>query len=333
MRALVLEATGQPPTPREHAAPQVAEGEALVRLTASALNHRDVWIWQGQYPGIRHPIILGSDGVGIVESGPEALQGTRVLLNPGIGWGPDEATQSPEYEILGLPRNGTFAEYIAVPVENLHPAPSHLSDSEAAALPLGALTAWRALMTRARLQPGERVLISGVGGGVALFAMQFAIAAGAEVWVTSSSESKIARALELGASGGHLYTAPEWHRAVKGLFDVIIDSAGGDGFGSLLRLLAPAGRLAFYGGTRGKWPSILPQHLFYKQVSILASTMGSPRDFSTMLEFVNRHSIHPVVDRVFSLSEGGAAFEHLQRGVQFGKVVLDHTAPPRTGAP
>jgi len=333
MHALVLEAIGEPPIHREHAPPAPQDGEAIVHLSAAALNHRDVWIWKGQYPGIQVPVILGSDGVGVVESGSPEWAGTRVLLNPALGWGSEPTRQSPDFEILGLPRNGTFADRVSIPAENLHAAPAHLSDAEAAALPLAGLTAWRALMTRAQLRSGERVLVSGVGGGVALLALQFAVAAGAEVHVTSSSESKIARAIQLGATGGFLYTTPDWHRQATALFDVIIDSAGGDGFGSLVRLLAPGGRLAFYGGTRGKWPAILPQHLFYKQASILASTMGSPADFEAMLAFVNANVIHPVVDRVFSLSEGADAFEHLHRGAQFGKVVLSHAPATPEGAP
>ena len=188
------------------------------------------------------------------------------------------------------------------------------------------MTAWRALMTRSQLRSEEAVLVSGIGGGGALFAMQFALASGAEVFVTSSSPEKITRAKEMGAKDGILYTETDWRKSAQALrpsgFDVIIDGAGGDGFADLARLLGPGGRLAFYGGTCGKWPPILPQHLFYKQVSILATTMGSPGDFEGMVDFVDEHNIEPVVDRTFSLSDGAAAFAHLDSGAQFGKVVL-----------
>jgi len=332
MKALVLNEINQPLEYTEHDTPSPAPGEALVRIHAAALNHRDIWIQHGQYPGITTPIILGSDGCGVVESvedGDNDWVGKEVILNPSLDWGDNPRFQNDSYSILGLPRNGTFAQWVTIPQANLALKPSHLSSTQAAALPLAGLTAWRALMSRAALQPGERVLISGVGGGVALFAMQFALAHQAEVWVTSSDPEKIARAVQMGAKGGFLYSDPQWHKeAAKtaGLFDVIIDSAGGEGFGSLIRLFAPGGRLSFYGGTRGKWPAILPQHLFYKQVSIHASTMGSPQDFAAMVQFVEEHQLTPIVDGVFPLEDGASAFAHLDSGKQFGKVVLSMTS-------
>ncbi len=329
MKALVLQEAGQPPVFGDHANPSPQSGEALVRLDAAALNHRDLWIMHGQYPGIVLPIILGSDGTGTVESvvdDGESWVDQSVIINPSIGWGDNPKTQGSDFTILGLPRPGTFAEYISVPVENLAPRPSHLTASQAAALPLAGLTAWRALVTRGQAQPGEKVLISGVGGGVALFAAQFALALGCEVYVTSSSDSKLQQAIALGASGGVNYCNDDFLSAAQALapdgYDVVIDSAGGDGFGNLVRLLAPAGRLAFYGGTRGKWPALLPQHMFYKQVSILATTMGSPQDFAAMIGFVNTTKLIPVVDRVFPAKDGALAFSHLDSGDQFGKVVI-----------
>ena len=326
MRALVLEATDQPPVIREVPDPQPGEGEAVVRLTAAALNHRDLWIMQGKYPGIHHPIILGSDGCGIVERGPEAWLGQSVVLCPSLDWGPNPRFQQLSYQILGLPRDGTFAEQVIIPVENLVKRPKHLSPTVAAALPLAHLTAWRALMSRAGLKTGERVLISGVGGGVALAALQLAVASGARVFVTSSDPQKIERAIAMGAEGGALYTDPDWvaqlQQACAGGFDVVIDSAGGEGFGGLLKMLAMGGRLAFYGGTRGRWPEILPQHLFYKQASIFGSTMGSPIEFAEMVEFIEIYQIEPVIDHTTSLDAGAAAFAYLATGAQFGKVVL-----------
>ncbi len=329
MRALVLEEIDAPLTCRDAEKPTPAEGEALVRIAAAALNHRDVYISHGQYPGIETPIILGSDGCGSVEavSGDGAdWVGKEVIINPSLGWGDDPRVQRDDFSILGLPRPGTFAQYVTVPIENLAAKPPHLSPELAAALPLAGVTAWRALMTRGAMQAGDRVLISGVGGGVALFALQFAVAGGAEVYVTSGSEAKIARAVELGAKGGALYSEPGWRKKLSAYvpqgFDVIVDGAGGEGFGELARLLGAAGRLAFYGGTRGKWPTILPQHLFFRQVAILASTMGSPEDFASMVAFVTEHELVPVVDRSFPLNDGAEAFTHLESGSQFGKVVL-----------
>lgn len=329
MRALILPEKDAPPRLEERPDPTPRAGEARVRLKAAALNHRDVYIRRGQYPGIRWPVIAGSDGCGVVDAvGDDADAGwigQRVVIDPSLNWGDDPRVQGPEYSILGMPRDGTFAEAITVPVGNLHPVPGHLTDHQAAALPLAGLTAYRAVMTRARLRPDEKVLVTGVGGGVAIAALQIARAAGAEVWVTSSRKAKLEAAERLGARGGFFYTDAGWRKqaaAEAGAFDVIIDGAGGAGFGDLVRLLAPAGRLAFYGGTAGKWPAILPQHLFFKQVELLASTMGSHAEFGALCPFAETHGIVPVVDRVFDLDDGAAAFERLEAGEQFGKVVL-----------
>jgi len=329
MKALVLESHDTDPVIREVPVPKLGPGEALVRVQAAALNRRDAWIRRGKYPGIVHPIILGSDGYGIVEAvadeGAEWV-GQAVVLCPSINWGERAAYQSDDYEILGLPRNGTFAEYVAVPLPLLYPAPPHLSPTEAAALPLAGLTAWRALMTRGALQSGERVFVSGVGGGVATAAAKLALAADAELVVSSSRAHKIDTAISWGAKGGVDYTREGWRKEAQRLsgggYDVIIDSAGGDDFGHLARLLAPGGRLVFFGGTRGAWPSILPQHLFFRQISILGSTMGSPHEFSELLSFTSKHSVRPQVDQVFNLAEGAAAFTRLEAGEHFGKIVL-----------
>lgn len=332
MRAVQLTAVNQVEV-REVPDPVPAAGEVVVKIAAAALNHRDVWIKLGQYAGLKFPSIPGSDGVGEVVAAGEgtdpatvsAWLGRRVIVNPSFGWGASEAAQGDEFSILGLPRDGTLAEKIAVPVGQLAEAPAHLSDEEAAALPLAGLTAWRALMVRAGLRAGERVLISGVGGGAALFALQFAVAAGAEAWVTSSSADKIARAVTLGARGGFDYSRPGWAegaRAEAGLFDVIVDSAGGAGFESLVDLAAPGARIAFFGATRGN-PAVLPMRkLFWRQISLLGTTMGSPSDWRAMLEAVARHRIRPAVSGVFAFDEAPQAFALMERGGQFGKIVL-----------
>jgi len=327
MKALVLTEMNVAPTLQDVDRPVIGPGEALVKLRSAALNHRDVWIKRGQYPGLKYPIILGSDGCGtVVDIDPAHSQWLkeRVVLYPGFDWGSEERFQSADYRILGLPDSGTFAEYIAVPAANLRRAPTHLSDAQAAAVPLAGLTAWRALVTRARVRSGDRVLVTGIGGGVAQFAALFAAHMGADVVVTSSDPSKIERFEQ--RVGGVLYTEEDWaqqtSKLAPGGYDVIVDSAGGANFGALVRMLAPGGRIVFYGGTQGKWPPILPQHLFFKQVDILASTMGSPRDFDEMLIFLEQRKVHPPVDGVFPLAEGAAAFDHLEGGLQFGKVVL-----------
>ncbi len=320
MRALVLNNINQPLDYQEFAISNSDKINVLVTLKNAALNHRDLWITKGQYAGIKFPSILGSDGAGICD-------GAEVLINPSLGWGRSERTQGPDYRILGLPDNGTFAEAVVVPRTNVHPKPAHLTFAQAAALPLAGLTAWRCLHSRCKARKGERVLISGIGGGVALFALQFAVALGAEVWVTSGSDEKIAKAVAMGAKGGVNYRQEGWHKKIQsdagGGFDVVIDSAAGDQFGLLVGLCNQGGRLGIYGGTMGKINGLSPQIIFWKQMSILGCTMGSNRDFAQMLDFVQNHKIVPVVDRIFSLKDGNAALSYMENAAQFGKIVLE----------
>jgi NADPH:quinone reductase-like Zn-dependent oxidoreductase len=308
--------------------PTPAGGEVVVRIRAAALNHRDVWIKSGQYAGLKWPCIPGSDGVGeVVAIGAGAdpeWEGREVIINPSFEWGGNVRAQSAGFSILGLPRDGTLAEKMAVPSTQLADKPAHLSIEEAAALPLAGLTAYRALFARAALRAGERVLISGIGGGVALFALQFALAAKADVWVTSSSEDKIARAVKLGAKAGFNYRDPKWAAdAVKanGQFDVVVDSAGGEGFTQLIDVTVSGGRMVFYGATRGDAP--LPMRkVFWRQISLLGTTMGSPEDWKAMVAFVNEHKVRPIVSEVFPMEKAGDAFALMERGEQFGKIVV-----------
>lgn len=308
--------------------PAPGPGEVTIALRAAALNHRDVWIKGGQYAGLKWPCIPGSDGAGTVTAcGPgvdPAWQGRDVIVNPSFQWGDHEAAQGAQFQILGLPRDGTLAEKLVVPVVQVSPKPPHLSWEDAAALPLAGLTAYRAIHTRARVRPGERVLISGVGGGVALFALQFAVDAQAGVWVTSSSSEKIARAREFGAQGGFNYNDPTWPAAAlqsPGQFDVIVDSAGGEGFEKLIDATAAGGRIVFYGATRGD--ARLPvRKVFWRQISLLGTTMGSPADWEALLTLVTRRKLRPVVSAVFPLARAAEAFELMEKGGQFGKIVV-----------
>ncbi len=309
--------------------PQPAAGEAVVAIRAAALNHRDVWIKTGQYAGLKWPCQPGSDGAGVVMAVGDGVDaawiGREVVINPSFDWGSDEQTQGPNFTILGLPRAGTLAEKISVPVAQLSAKPAHLSWEEAAALPLAGLTAYRALFARARLRAGERVLVTGIGSGVAWFALQFAVLCGADVWVTSSSAEKIAKAIALGAKGGFHYTRAGWAveaTKIAGMFDVIVDSAGGAGFGDLIDLAAPGGRIVFFGGTRGNGPALPLRKIFWRQLSLLGTTMGSPADWSAMLEFVALHRVRPVVSEVFPLARAGEAFALMERGGQCGKIVV-----------
>lgn len=330
MLAAQILATKQPLTVSEVPDPVAASGHAVVRLKAAALNHRDLWIQLGLYAGIKLPLIPGSDGAGVVESvgaaGDQAWVGREVIINPSLDWGADPRAQAAGYRILGLPDPGTFAQRIAVPVTNLVAKPAHLSWEQAAALPLAGLTAWRALFTRAQLRAGEKVLVTGIGGGVALCALQFAVAAGAEVWVTSGTGEKIERARTLGAAGGVSYREADWparlQQAAGGPFDVIIDSAGGEGFAALIELTRPGGRLAFFGATTGNPKGLDVRKCFFRQINLLGTTMGSPADFAGLLQLVQARRLVPVVDRTFPLAETEAAFRHMEAAAQFGKITL-----------
>lgn len=309
--------------------PVAGPGEVLVRVRAAALNHRDIWIKSGQYAGLKFPIVPGSDGAGeVCDTGSGVDRewiGREVIINPGMDWGHQEKAQEPRFSILGLPKDGTLAEYVHVPVTQISSKPAHLSWEEAAALPLAGLTAYRATFSRGHLEAHEKVLITGIGAGTALFALQFAVAVGAVPFVTSSSPEKLARAKQLGARHGALYTSGNWSKEFGdhyGPFDVIIDSAGGPGFGELVDLCAPGGRLVFFGATRGNTGELPLRKLFWRQVSLLGSTMGSPVDFEAMTQFVTNKGIHPVISHTFSLEQVDEAFEVVAEGRQFGKVVV-----------
>jgi zinc-binding alcohol dehydrogenase/oxidoreductase len=342
VRALVLREVETPLRLEERPVPEVKPHEALIRLRAAALNRRDFWIQQGLYRGVETPVVLGSDGAGLVERVGEevdaALVGREVVINPGLNWGKDPRAQSSAFEILGLPRDGTLAEFVVVAASQVHPKPSHLGWEEAAALPLAGLTAYRALFTQAGLDSGERVLVTGIGGGVATIALLFSVAAGAEVWVTSSSTAKIEKAKSLGARGGVLYTDPDWVEVLReegGAPDLTVDSAGGEDFARLVEAAAAGGRIVNYGATGGNIKELNVRQLFWKQLRLIGSTMGTSREFASMLEFVSRHRIRPVVDRVLPLEEGNRAFECLGKSSQFGKLVVRITdaQPPVGGEP
>ena len=319
MQALVLVAKEQPLMYETVENPVHTEGYDIVQLKAAALNHRDVWITQGLYAGIKYPSVLGSDGSGVLENGLE------VIINPSLDWGDDPRAQGKDFRILGLPDAGTFAQYIKVPSVNIHKKPAHLTFEQAAALPLAGLTAYRALFSRCQPRADDKILLSGIGGGVALFALQFAVAAGYDVWVTSSSEAKIEKAVGLGAKGGFNYGQEGWSKravAEMGGFDVIIDGAVGNGFAELVKACRPAARVCIYGGTGGQLSGVSPQVIFYKQLNVMGSTMGSPNEFSDMIDFVNQHRIVPIVDSVYALRDGNAAIKKMEEGGQFGKIVL-----------
>jgi NADPH:quinone reductase-like Zn-dependent oxidoreductase len=332
MKAIRLHQPGGPEQLRyeEVPTPATGPGEVLVQLKAAALNHRDVWIRMGMQMADRLPQIPGSDGAGLVaEIGPGAGHlkvGDAVLINPSLNWGDREDRPSSGFKILGGPDPGTYAEFVVVPAENVFPKPSPLSMEEAAALPLASLTAWRAVITRGQVRPGDRVVILGIGGGVATFALQIARAAGAMVIATSSAQAKLQRARELGADVAINYTSEDWEKIVLertgGGADVIIDSAGKDTWGKALRALRPGGRLVTFGATTGRATEVDIRQVFWNQLSILGTTMGSPREFAAMLQLYEAGRLRPVVDSVFPLRDAPAAHQRMDAGQQFGKIVL-----------
>jgi zinc-binding alcohol dehydrogenase/oxidoreductase len=331
MKAIILRELGAAENLKLEDAPdpQPGAGEAVVRLKAAALNHRDVFIWQKLYPGIKLPAILGSDGAGVVaavgDGVDRSLIGQEVVIEPGLDWGPSEETQGSNYRILGMPEDGTYAEMIKIPAENLHPKPAHLTFEEAAALPLAGLTAYRAVVTRAKVKAGETVLVTGVGGGVAMFAAQIAKQLGARVFVTSGGDDKLARAGALGVEGGANYKNPDWGKTITQMTgggpNVVIDSAGGESMETAIKIIKQAGRIAFYGATTGL-AKIDLYRFFFKQLSMFGSTMGSPREFAAFLKLYDEAKLHPMVDQVFPLAEAAAAHRRMNESEQFGKIVL-----------
>jgi NADPH:quinone reductase-like Zn-dependent oxidoreductase len=329
MKAIVLEASDKPLVLKEVDNPLIGADEVLVQIKAAALNRRDYWITVGKYAGIKYPSILGSDGAGIVtEIGKGVDQkwlNKEVIINPSHDWGPHNDYKSDDFKILGLPEDGTLAEYVKIKAEYLYPKPTHLSWEQAAALPLAGLTTYRALFTKGKAKKGDKVLITGIGGGTGTFTLQLAVAAGCQVFVTSGSGEKIERARQMGACAGVNYKAQDWAGQLKQLaggFDVIVDSALGDGFEKLVNLANPGGRIVFFGGTAGNVPPLNGRKIFWKQLQILGTTMGSPDDFRAMVDFVNKHQIVPVVDEVFLLADADKAVHKMENSTQFGKIVL-----------
>ncbi len=332
MRAVVLRETGGPEVLRveEVPDPTPGPGEVVVKLEAAALNRRDSWIRQGKYAGIHLPVVLGSDGAGeIVATGDDvddSLEGWRVVINPSLEWGRDARVQGPFFKILGLPDDGTYAEYVRVPASAIHAMPSSLSPEEAAAIPLAGLTAYRAVVTRGQAQVDEHVVITGVGGGVATMALQMARYAGARVTVTSGSEAKLARAQEFGAQGGVNYRDPNWVKALRELTDggphLVIDGTGGTQLDQLLDVVRPGGRIVSYGSTLGNAPELQIRRIFWKQLTLMGTTMGTDHEFAEMLKWFETGAISPIVDCVYPLEQAADAHRRMDDAAQFGKIVL-----------
>ena len=330
MKAAVFKSRDIPLQVEEFKKPKPVKDEVLVRMKYAALNHRDLWLMQEQPQHFPEGIILGSDGCGVVEDvGEDAdplLVGTEVVINPSLDWGSNPLVQGDRFRILGFPDHGTFAEYLTISKKYIFEKPEHLSFEESAAVPLSGLTAYRALFSKARLRRNEKVLITGIGGGAALWALQFAVCYKARVYVTSGSDEKISRAKGLGALEGFNYRDPEWVEKAKketGGVDIIIDSAGGDQFAQYIELALPGGRIVNFGRTAGNITNVPTRLLYWKQLSILGTTMGTRDEFLSMLHFLESRNIKPVIDQTFPLSQIAGAFRRMNKADQFGKIILE----------
>jgi NADPH2:quinone reductase len=313
----------------------------LIALRAAALNHLDIFTRSGGVPKVPLPHIGGADGAGVVAAtGLGATRypvGTRVFFDPGLSdhicdyCARGEHSLCDSWEILGEHRDGTFAQAVVVPEVNLRPIPEGLSFEEAAAFPLVFLTAWRMVVTKARVVPGESVLILGIGGGVALAALQIAKQAGARVFVTSSSQEKLDRAKAIGADVliNHKttdFSKEVWAITQKRGVDVVIENVGAATWAGSIRALAKGGRLVTCGATSGPKPDEDIRRIFVKQITIYGSTMGTPHDWEELNRLLAAKTLRPIVDRTLPLEQAAQAQELLEHGEHFGKIVL--TIPP-----
>src|SRR6266545_3575100 len=291
--------------------PEPGPGEVVVELRAAAVNRRDLLVRNPPGPAYAFalPLVPGSDGAGVRRD-----TGEEVVIYPGLGWGAGENAAGPDWRILGAPDNGTYAELVKVPEENVFPKPRRFSWEEAASFPLAGLTAYRALFSIGRLLPGETALVLGAGSGVSTFAVQLAAQAGARVLVTSSSAGKIERAREFGAEAGVLYTEGDWPENVRELtggagVDLVLDSAGS--WEESLRCLRRGGRLLVFGATARQAVELDVRSVYLNWLSIRGTTMGSPDDFTALLRMVELGRWAPVVDSVRPLADSEAAHDRM----------------------
>jgi zinc-binding alcohol dehydrogenase/oxidoreductase len=323
VKAVRIHEDGGPDVLRYEDAPDpvAGPGEVLIGLRAASLNHLDIWLRRG-LPSAPKPRILGADGAGVVVALGDGVdrfrEGDEVVINPGL----DEGAR-----IVGEHMDGTHAELIALPAEYVYPLPDGLTFEQAAAFPLVFETAYRMLVTRGGLQEGEWVFVWGIGGGVATAAMQVAKALGARVIVTSSSDEKLARAAELGADATVNHVEADVAAAVREATeghgaDIVVEHVGEATWKTSLQVAASGGRIAVCGATSGPNPPANLHRIWWKQLTVLGSTMGTQADFQAVYELVASGRAEPVVDKAFPLPEAAAAHEHLEAGRQLGKVVL-----------
>lgn len=341
MKALTIDGYGlENVALRDVAAPEPRAGEVTVAVKAAAYNHLDLWTLRGALKIEHHfPHTLGADGAGVVEAvgagvPPGIHPGDRVLVNPAMSCGVCERCRAGEqsecasFRMLGEHEPGTVAELVRVPAGNVFPIPGHLDFAEAAALGVTFITAYRMLFDRGGMKPGEWVLVTGIGGGLALSLFQLARPVAGKVFVTSSSAEKLARAADLGADGGVDYREEDVGRSVRRLtgkrgVDLVADSAGGTSLDGSLRALRKGGRVVIAGATAGATAEIDVRRLFWNQLSIVGSTMGSVGNVSDMLRLVAGSKLRPIVDRIVPLEDAAEALRLLDAGGQFGKIVVE----------
>jgi NADPH:quinone reductase-like Zn-dependent oxidoreductase len=299
----------------EHADPVVPDGWTTVRVTAAALNHHDVWTLRGVgLPADRLPMILGCDAAGIDEDGNDVVV-HAVIGDPTVTDG--DETFDPGRSLLSERYDGTFAELVAVPRRNLVRKPAALTFEEAACLPTAYLTAFRMLFDRAPIGPGATVLVQGAGGGVATALIILGRAAGYRIWVTSRSEAKRARALELGAD-----QAFESGARLPERVDAVMETVGEVTWAHSLRSLKPGGAVVICGATSGPMPPADLSRVFFLQLSVIGSTMGTRDELARLLTFCEQTGVRPIIDRVMPLTEARSGFEAMVAGDLFGKVVF-----------
>ncbi len=332
MKAARLVAFGNTPTfeIQEIPEPQPGPRQVVVDLRTAALNRRDWWIYRE--PGFCPlPVTLGSDGAGVVSAvgtaADDVAVGDEVVINPTLGWERGMEVPGPEFDILGAPTDGTFAEKVLIDAGNVAPRPPRLSWEQAASVSLAGLTAYRAVVTCAKAAPGRSVLITGAGGGVATCAIQIAAAVGADVYVTSSTNAKIERAVALGAKAGVLYHDLEWPQQIRaaagGGLDAAIDSFGGAAWDGCLKALGRGGVLVNFGDTGAPEATVNLSDVYWQWRSIVGTTMGSHEEYAAMIEHVATASWTPVIDSVFALERIDDAVARLDSSPdRFGKIVL-----------
>ena len=297
--------------------------EIKIKVKAAGLNHRDLFALSQVHE--KHPVVIGSDAAGIVVAvGAEVTRfkiGDEVMLYPGSGWRKNSDTAPETFTILGSSEQGAMAEEIVVSEENAVHKPAHLSWEEAGVLSLSALTAYRAIFTKGGVSEGMKVLIPGIGGGVANYLLQFAKAAGAIVYVTSRSQEKLGMALQHGAKKGLLHDE-DWVEGIGGKVDVVIESVGAATFDKSLDAVRRGGTIVTFGSSTGDLVTFDLRKFFYGQYTLKGSTMGSFEEYEAMIRFVEDHDLHPVVDAMYPAEEFREAFQRLENAEQTGKIAL-----------